>query len=117
VNSGRWQVSSDGGTRPVWSRSGRELFFLTGANRMAAVAVQPGATFNYSKAQPLFSVPTTYAYSSNVSPSPFRSFDVSSDGKRFLMVKTLTTSETGARLSLVVVQNWFTELKSRMPSR
>ena len=115
MNSGRWQVSSEGGSRPAWSRSGRELFFLTTANRMAAVAIQPGATFNYSKAQTLFAVPTTY--NGATSPNPFRSYDVSGDGKRFLMIKNLSASEKEVRRSLVVVQNWFTELKARMPAR
>ena len=44
VNSGRWQVSAEGGSRPVWSRSGRELFFFSADNRMTVVAVQPAAT-------------------------------------------------------------------------
>jgi Tol biopolymer transport system component len=116
VDGGRWQVSSAGGTKPVWSRSGRELFFLNAAGRMAVVAVQPGAAFNYSKAQPLFEVPPTYLGSIG-SSSPFRMFDVSTDGKRFLMVKNLTAGETATGRSIVVVQNWFAELKARMAAR
>ena len=33
LNAGRWQVSNSGGTRPLWSRDGRELFFLDGGSR------------------------------------------------------------------------------------
>lgn len=29
VNQGRWQVSTTGGSRPLWSRDGRELFYWT----------------------------------------------------------------------------------------
>jgi serine/threonine-protein kinase len=111
VDSGRWQVSSAGGTTPVWSRSGRELFFLNAANRMAVAAVRPGAAFDYSKPQALFDVSTTY-----LSGAPFRRFDVSADGKQFLMVKSLTPAEAATRRSIVVVQNWFNELKARMPA-
>lgn len=113
VESGRWQVSSEGGTRPVWSRSGRELFFLNAADRMAVAAVQPGAAFDYSKAQVLFDVPAAYRGTG----SPFRMFDVSADGKRFLMTKGLAAADTATRRSIVVVQNWFSELNARMPAR
>ena len=40
--SARWQVSAAGGTDPVWSRSGRELFYLSAQNEMMSVEVAPG---------------------------------------------------------------------------
>jgi serine/threonine-protein kinase len=113
VESGRWQVSSEGGSRPVWSRSGRELFFVNAADKMAVAAVRPAASFEYSKAQVLFDIPVSY----RGTLSPFRTFDVSADGKRFLMLKNLASADTTQRRSLVVVQNWFVELKARMPAR
>ena len=113
VDSGRWQISSEGGTRPLWSRSGRELFFLNAAHRMSVVAVQPGSTFTYAKPQLLFDA-TNYTYAGN----PFRYFDISADGKRFLMIKNADASATGTtRPSIVVVSNWFDEVKARMPAR
>jgi serine/threonine-protein kinase len=40
VNDGRWQVSTGGGTTPVWNRSGRELFYLTpGGQALMAAAI------------------------------------------------------------------------------
>jgi serine/threonine-protein kinase len=39
VDNGRWQVSTAGGTRPVWARSGRELFYLDASNALTAVPV------------------------------------------------------------------------------
>ena len=104
---------TEGGTRPLWSRSGRELFFLNAAHRMAVVAVQPGSSFTYAKAQLLFDA-TNYTYAGN----PFRYFDISADGKRFLMIKFEAASATGTtRPSIVVVSNWFEELKSRTHAR
>ncbi len=114
VDSGRWQISSEGGSRPVWSRSGRELFFLTAANKMAVVAVPPGSSFTYAKAQPLFDA-TNY-----VTPggNPFRMFDVSADGKRFLTIRNPDANpNAGTRPSIMVVSNWFDELKARLPAR
>ena len=48
VESGRWQVSTAGGTRPLWARNGRELFYLEeGTGKLMAVPVQTaGATFS-----------------------------------------------------------------------
>jgi hypothetical protein len=41
---GKWQISADGGAQPMWSTSGRELFYKSG-NRMMVVAVETGETF------------------------------------------------------------------------
>ena len=100
----RWQVSSNGGTNPVWSRDGRELFYLSGRGEMASVPIKPGPTFNPGEPTPLFSVgPFTVNGNAGV-------FDVSPDGKRFLMIRPVAgLGET----ELVVVQNWFEELKQR----
>ena len=95
-----------------WSRSGLELFFLNGMNRMVVADVRPGATFDYSKPQTLFDV-SPYI----VAGAPFRQFDISPDGKRFLTVKQAGTPLSATRRSVVVVHNWFAELKARVPER
>jgi serine/threonine-protein kinase len=110
IDRGRWQISSEGGTEPLWARSGRELFFLTGANRMVAVPVQPGSAFSYGKPQPLFDA-------SGYLNLGYRSFDISADGKRFLMVKDAARGNTAARPSIVVVSHWFDEVNRRIPGR
>jgi Tol biopolymer transport system component len=112
IDSGRWQISTEGGRRPFWSHSGRELFFLNGANRLMAAEVRPGAAFDYSKPQPLFDTAGYYS-----TGAPFRQLDISPDGKRFLALKNLETVAPGVRRSIVVVQNWFAELKARTPGR
>jgi serine/threonine-protein kinase len=46
LDGGRWQISPQGGSRPVWARSGRELFYLDGKGLLTAVSVQlAGPTF------------------------------------------------------------------------
>jgi len=113
VDSGRWQISSEGGSRPVWSRPGRELFFVTAGNKIAVVAIQSASGFTYAKAQPLFDA-TNY---SSAERNPFRMFDVSADGKRFLMIRNADAAvNTVTRPSIVVVSNWFDEVKARMPA-
>src|SRR5437899_3291337 len=57
ANGSKVRISSEGGTVPRWSRDGRELFYL-GRQRLVAVSVTPGATFERGQARTLFeSVP------------------------------------------------------------
>ena len=45
ANIGRWQVSVDGGTRPLWARNGKELFYVSLTGAFMSVAVESGATW------------------------------------------------------------------------
>jgi tRNA A-37 threonylcarbamoyl transferase component Bud32 len=104
VASARWQVSLNGGTLPVWARSGGELFYINGRQEMTSVEVRPGATFSAGEPRTLFP-----ASGYNVASSA-NAYDVAPDGRRFLMARPLSgPSET----ELVLVQNWFQELKAR----
>ena len=44
VDGWRERVSTRGGTRPLWARDGRELFYWGPNGEMTVVAVQPGPT-------------------------------------------------------------------------
>lgn len=111
VDGGRWQISQNGGTRPAWSRDGRELFFLNLANKLMATPIEPGDTFSHGTPVPLFDK----AYF--VGP-PGRPYDVAPDGQRFLMIQRPELDDDApAQTSLVHVLNWFEELKERAPSR
>jgi Tol biopolymer transport system component len=79
-SSGRSQVSTDGGTEPVWARSGRELFYRVG-DRMMAVAVESRSTFKAAAPRVLF----TGRYASVAWGEA--NYDVSPDG-RFLMLRS-----------------------------
>jgi hypothetical protein len=114
VDSGGWQVSSDGGTRPVWAQNRRELFYLIagpggGRSRMMSVPVQTSGSFAHGQASMLFEgqffVGTAFS----------RYFDVSPDGQRFLMIKTSASPGAETMSGVVVVLNWFEELKQRVP--
>jgi len=104
VASARWQVSTAGGGDPVWSHSGRELFYRGANEQLMTVAVQPGATFSFEQPKPLF--PT----GNYVNIAPVASFDVSPDDKRFLFLRETASNE---RNEMIVVQNWTTEMKAR----
>ena len=113
VNDGRWQVSTNGGRTPVWARSGRELFFADGAGFLISVPVQTAQAFSAGNATKVFE--TRYYSSSGIGSRPF---DVSRDGQRFLMIKdSAGTGQDTPPVSMVVVLNWFEELKARVGSR
>jgi serine/threonine-protein kinase len=103
---GKWQISTEGGTEPVWNRNGRELFYRSGDKMMASdIATRP--SFTNGKPHMLFEGP----YVPTPASVPF--YDVSPDGQRFLMLKP---SEQGAPTQINVVLNWFEELKQKVPA-
>jgi serine/threonine-protein kinase len=105
VDGGRWQISTAGGTHPLWSRNGRELFFLDPNNALLAVAVQTIGAFSTGNPRKLLD--------GRYIVGPGRTYDVSRDGQRFLMIKPPLAEQTAASGRIVVVLNWFEELKAR----
>jgi eukaryotic-like serine/threonine-protein kinase len=91
----RWQVSTDGGSQPIWLRDGRELFFLAPDRRLMGVPVTPGATFVRGVPRALFETQMLPTYP----PYPVN-YDVTSDGQRFLM--DTVRPGTGPNISIVV---------------
>jgi len=112
VSSGRWQVSTDGGTRPLWARNSQELFYLTPTGALMGVGVTRGPTW-------VATAPTKLVEGRYGAALIFegRTYDVSPDGRRFLMIKPAgPADQTGASASLVVVQHWTEELKRLVPT-
>jgi len=111
VNAGQWQVSVGGGVLPLWSPDSRELFYVNGDTVMAA-SVKTDSAFSPETPKALFK--GTYAFLFG-----FPLWDISPDGKRFLMMKGAEPSAstaTGPRRINIVV-NWIDELKQRVPVR
>ena len=102
---GKWQISTDGGLQPVWARSGREIFYRNG-NKMMAVPVDVDPVFSAGKPSVLFegefSAPDYIA----------SQYDVARDGQSFVMIRQDETWPT----QIHVVQNWFEELKAKVPT-
>jgi Tol biopolymer transport system component len=121
VNKGKWQVSSNGGGSPRWSPDGRELFYRSGDATMA-VDVETDPTFKRGNPKILFK--GTYR-SSQLLKGTTTPWDISPDGKKFLMIKPSgapeggTTAEKPAtappRPKINIVVNWFEELKQKVP--
>jgi eukaryotic-like serine/threonine-protein kinase len=101
---GKWQISTQGGTEPVWNPKGRELFYRSG-KKMMAVDVTTQGTFSADKPRMLFEDPYV------PTPRSFADYDVSPDGQHFLMLK----ANEQAQSEIDVVLNWFEELKQKVP--
>jgi len=120
ANAGRWQVSTGGGAKPLWARNGRELFYMIptggGATVMSA-PIERGASFAAGTPTKVLEGPYFFGTSGG-GDTAFRTFDVSRDGQRFLMIKLPGGSDQAAGLpSLIVVQHWVEELKRLVPSK
>ena len=109
VDSGRWQVSTDGGDWPVWNPAGGELFYR-GPTGMMALAFETEPTFAPGALTQLFEW--------NFVGGGNRRMAVSPDGQRFLLLTNApdTTGDEAAPSQLIVVQNWTEELKRLVPN-
>jgi Tol biopolymer transport system component len=108
INSGKWQVSTRGGSWPRWSPDGRELFYRN-SDAMMAVSVETDPTFKAGVPKELF---RGGYFSENR-----HQWDLSPDGKRFLMMKEQTpagSAGAGPR-RINIVLNWLEQLKQRVP--
>jgi eukaryotic-like serine/threonine-protein kinase len=78
---GKWQVSRGGGTEPRWRGDGGEIYYIDGKGVLTAVPVSTGGTFSEGAPTPLFPLRGRPPISS----TDLYSYDVSRDGKRFLV--------------------------------
>jgi serine/threonine-protein kinase len=107
ADQGRWMVSTAGGRQPVWSRDGRELFYRDLSGTVTAVPVMLTSRFVPGRPVKLIEGSRFFGAGSIFSS---QTYDVARDG-RFLMLKEATTADA----SLVLVHNWFEELKRLVP--
>jgi eukaryotic-like serine/threonine-protein kinase len=100
---GKWQISTEGGTEPVWVRNG-ELFYRNGNKLMV---VETATRPNFSAGNPKMLFEGSYARWGSLPD-----YDVTPDGQRLLFSKP---SEQ-AREEINVVVNWFEELNQKVPT-
>jgi eukaryotic-like serine/threonine-protein kinase len=99
LGEGKWQVSKDGGTNPKWRTDGKEIIF---AFRLAIMSVDvngSGAGFQMGTPKQLFTAPANNGW------------DVTGDGKRFMMIVPPNQGVQTAPTPITVVLNWQADLK------
>ncbi len=111
--SGKWQVSANGGVEPWWNRKGDELFYVsTETRQLMSVHVPPGTTWAPGPAKVVLKAPYFWGTTAGAAAA---TFDISPDGLRLLMIRPIKEPETPGSSNLIVVQNWFEELKRLVP--
>jgi Tol biopolymer transport system component len=116
VNSGRWQVSTSGGTQPLWAHSGQELFYFAPDGALMRVGVAAG--LRWTASAPTKVLEGHYVVGSSLAGgNPFRNYDVTADGQRFLMTKTVGGEASDGPPEIVVVQHFDEELKRLVPTK
>jgi serine/threonine-protein kinase len=107
----KYQISRDGGTEPLWAKSGLKLFYRNG-DKMMSVAID-------AKGDDIEARVPTLLFEGRFAASPGTMgdawYDVSPDGQRFLMLRDEETPNSTA--SIVMVQDWTTELKRLAPTK
>ena len=99
--SGKPRVSTNGARQPVWSRDGKELFYVK-QDTLVAVAVTTSPNFSVGSAKDLFR-------SAHFGTSDSQTYDVSADGQRFVLPEPVEGTEPVIR----VVENWYEEFHDR----
>ena len=100
----QWQISTQGGTKPIWRRDGKEFFYLADDGKLMSLEVTDGSGFDRSAPRPLFQTRTP-----RVDFPGFHSlYAVTPDGQRFLVV---TEPEGRSSSPITVVLDWAVELK------
>jgi serine/threonine-protein kinase len=113
----RVQLTSDGGMDPLFSRDGREIFYRNGDRMMAVQVSLAGGQFDHGPPTQLWTGHYSPGLSSSCGPPGVSSanYDVSADGRRFLMVKD--EDDDAGSSSIVVVLHWADELSRGMQDR
>ena len=101
---GMWQVSGNGGTQPRWSKDGKELFYVE-RDTLMAVAVATTPSFTSGAVTRLFQ-------DANLIGEFFALYDVSADGRRFVLPETVAGAEEKPP-SIHIVEHWFEEFRDR----
>ncbi len=100
VDEGRWQVSRSGGTRPVCARDGRELFYLDPGGQLLAVSVRIDPSVTFGSPEIVFEQTYWFTFAG-------RTYDVSPDGERFLMIKAGGAGDETSSEELILVPRAF----------
>ena len=103
-------ASVGGGTRPLWSRDGRELFYFAPDGSLMRVGVGLGTGWNATAPTKLLEP----RYNAGNETLTGRTYDISKDGQRFLMIKSDLPDNASEPVSFIVVQHFDEELKARV---
>ena len=106
-NGAKYEISQGG--RPMWSRDGKEIFFVPAPSQFRSVSVKTEPVLSFSQPVPVL---RRFGLAPPGTPRPY---DILSDGRFVMVDAAAASSEGGPRGQINVVLNWFEELNARMP--
>ena len=107
ASGGKWMVSKGGGGQPRWRRDGKELFYISADSKLMAVEVATASgTFQAGIPKALFAAPIWGGSTVNVTR-----YDVTADGKKFLINSLPKVTASAHESPITVVLNWQAVLK------
>jgi hypothetical protein len=114
---GEVTISVGGGREPVWAPSGRELFYRHAGKLLAVRIDETASSLTVGAPTRVFDDP--YRLDTGGAQGGVANYDISPDGRRFVMVEEPRASNSGAPAApqIQVVLNWFEELKARVPTK
>ena len=101
----RWQISTGGGEKPIWSPKGDELFYINGSTYMVSSFIRQPTL--------IAGKPQLFLEGSFVNV-PGRTNDIDPNGHRLLLIRE---AEQSSAMQIRVVSNWFEELEQKVPTR
>jgi serine/threonine-protein kinase len=109
VDDGHWQVTTQGGSAPVWAHNGEELFYVDAARRLASVRFTADPGFRVSGTETLFTIPPGFDLAQVATL-----YDVAPDDERFLMARVYRGGDARRRGApeIVLVKNFLEELRA-----
>jgi Tol biopolymer transport system component len=107
---GKWMISTEGGSYPMWARNGREIFFRED-DKVMTVPVETQPSFKAGTPRLLFRGGGYFGYLGSFLGSG--NYDVAPDGQHFLMIKEKDAPASSKEVSIVL--HWTDELKRRVP--
>jgi eukaryotic-like serine/threonine-protein kinase len=109
LSGAKFQISTGGGSEPIWRRDGGELFYVGAARNLMAVPVKTGPKFEVGAPKSLIKLPGSAEQQMSVRSSR-HSYAVSGDGQRFLVPVPVAASP--AAPPITVWLNWNADLKN-----
>jgi Tol biopolymer transport system component len=108
--AGKWQISTGGGTEPMWSRSGRHLFYIVRRQLMVTEYQSAGGRFVAGK-------PRAWATLPPVGDTGFSKIDVAPDGTRVVVLMRSQPDENAPAPRTNLLLNFFDEIRRLSPSK
>jgi serine/threonine-protein kinase len=109
------RISTTGGSEPIWTANGRELLYRSGTlehQQFFSAAIRSLSPFQADAPRLLFEA----KFGEYESTAPTRSWDVSADGQRFLLLRAVPSTDKPVTVMHVVL-NWTDELKRLVPAK